>query len=65
MRYLKSIADGESDKTSVDSDLDLLLVVPLNDDKQGRKQDYQVPHELQTNGQPPVCVYVHSIMDRS
>ena len=52
--YLESVADGESDKTSVDSDLNLVLVVVLDDGKQGSKQDDQVSHELQTNGQPSV-----------
>ncbi len=31
-----------------------MLVVPLNDGKQRCKQDDQVPHKLQADGQPPV-----------
>ena len=51
--YLKSVTDGEPYKAWVDPDLDLVLIVPLDDSKQGGKQDYQVSHELKSNGQPP------------
>ena len=37
MVYLKSVADGEPNQSSVDSDVDLVLVVTLDDDKQSRK----------------------------
>ena len=51
--HLQGIANGQPHETRVDSDLDFVLVVALDHGKQSCEQDDEVPHELQTNGQPP------------